>query len=94
MRCFHEFYFFESVRGQNISWLCFSLLVFAALALYGKNTVGYFYLAPEEETKEVLGVLSVLIRIVCSMLFISFPTMHHKIRYLVSDIRKHTVRVP
>ncbi|GLJ06394.1 hypothetical protein SUGI_0038090 [Cryptomeria japonica] len=62
-----------------------SLLVFAAIALYDRNVVGCFYPAPEKETEEILGVLPIAIGIVCSMLFLVFPTRRHGIGYPVSN---------
>ncbi|GLJ06393.1 hypothetical protein SUGI_0038080 [Cryptomeria japonica] len=62
-----------------------SVLVFAAIALYDKNVVGCFYPAPKEETEEILGVLPVAIGLVCTTLFVVFPTTRHGIGYPVSN---------
>lgn len=61
-----------------------SLLVFAAIALYDKNTMRCFYPAPEGEIKEVLDVLPVAMGVLCSSLFVVFPTTRHGIGYPVS----------
>ncbi|KAF5175673.1 Dmp6 [Thalictrum thalictroides] len=61
-----------------------SILVFAAVALFDQNVVNCFYPAPSEETKELLTTLPVGIGVICSMLFIIFPTNRHGIGFPLS----------
>lgn len=58
-----------------------SVLVFAAIALFDKNTVQCFYPTPSKETQEVLTALPVGIGVICSMLFVAFPTQRHGIGF-------------
>ncbi|XP_021726526.1 uncharacterized protein LOC110693674 [Chenopodium quinoa] len=61
-----------------------SVLVFAAIALFDKNTVQCFYPTPSKETQEILTALPVGIGVLCSMLFVAFPTQRHGIGFPVT----------
>ncbi|CAL1398072.1 unnamed protein product [Linum trigynum] len=61
-----------------------SLLVFAATALFDDNVVGCFYPEPSKECLEVLTALPVGFGVVCSMLFVVFPTARHGIGFPLS----------
>ncbi|XP_065878853.1 protein DMP4 [Euphorbia lathyris] len=58
-----------------------SVLVFTAIALFDQNVVSCFYPTPSAETQEVLTSLPVGIGVVCSMLFVVFPTQRHGIGF-------------
>lgn len=58
-----------------------SVLVFAAVALFDRNTVQCFYPTPSKETQEILTALPVGIGAICSMLFVTFPTKRHGIGF-------------
>ncbi|CAO2842890.1 unnamed protein product [Amaranthus hypochondriacus] len=58
-----------------------SVFVFAAIALFDKNTVQCFYPAPSRETQEILTALPIGIGVICSMLFVAFPTQRHGIGF-------------
>ena len=61
-----------------------SILVFAAVALFDQNVVSCFYPAPSDETQEMLTALPVGIGVICSMLFLVFPTKRHGIGFPLS----------
>lgn len=61
-----------------------SVLVFAAVALRDRNVVSCFYPEPEMETKEALGIIPIGIGLICSLLFVVFPTRRHGIGYPVT----------
>lgn len=61
-----------------------SILVFAAIALFDQNVVNCFYPEPSTQAKEVLTALPVGIGVVCSMLFLVFPTKRHGIGFPVT----------
>ena len=61
-----------------------SVLVFSAVALRDKNVLSCFYPQPEQETKEVLDVVPVGIGVICSLLFVVFPSTRHGIGYPVT----------
>eukprot|EP01018_Ginkgo_biloba_P016637 Gb_04839 [translate_table: standard] len=61
-----------------------SVLVFCAVALLDQNVVHCLYPSPKEQTEEVLDVLPVGIGVICSLLFVVFPTTRHGIGYPVS----------
>ncbi|KAF2303282.1 hypothetical protein GH714_016336 [Hevea brasiliensis] len=63
-----------------------SILVFAAIALFDQNVVNCFYPTPSAETQEVLTALPVGIGVICSMLFVVFPTQRHGIGFPLSPI--------
>ncbi|XP_059660063.1 protein DMP4-like [Cornus florida] len=58
-----------------------SISVFAAIALFDQNVVNCLYPSPSEETQEVLRSLPVGIGVICSMLFVVFPTKRHGIGF-------------
>lgn len=62
-----------------------SILVFAAISLFNQNVVNCFYPQPSDGTKEVLTALPVGIGVICSMLFVVFPTKRHGIGFPVTD---------
>ncbi|GMI70632.1 DUF679 domain membrane protein 3 [Hibiscus trionum] len=61
-----------------------SVLVFGAVALRDKNVLKCFYPAPEHETEEVLSIAPVGVGLICSLLFVVFPTTRHGIGYPVT----------
>ncbi|WCJ27097.1 hypothetical protein M5689_008871 [Euphorbia peplus] len=58
-----------------------SILVFAAIALFDQNVVTCFYPTPSVQTQEVLTSLPVGIGVICSMLFVVFPTQRRGIGF-------------
>ncbi|KAF3613955.1 hypothetical protein FXO37_36161 [Capsicum annuum] len=58
-----------------------SILVFAAVALFDQNVVNCFYPTPSYQTQELLAALPVAIGVICSMLFVAFPTERHGIGF-------------
>ncbi|XP_071935097.1 protein DMP6-like [Coffea arabica] len=58
-----------------------SILVFAAVALFNQNVVNCFYPMPSDEAKELLTAMPVGIGVICSMLFVAFPTKRHGIGF-------------
>ncbi|KAF3451426.1 hypothetical protein FNV43_RR07521 [Rhamnella rubrinervis] len=61
-----------------------SILVFAAVALFDQNVVSCFYPEPSDETQEMLTAFPVGIGVICSMLFVVFPTKRHGIGFPLS----------
>jgi len=61
-----------------------SIMVFAAVALFDQNVVSCLYPIPSEDTKQVLTALPVAIGVVCSMMFVTFPTTRHGIGFPLS----------
>ncbi|KZV54215.1 hypothetical protein F511_36783 [Dorcoceras hygrometricum] len=61
-----------------------SILVFAAVAMFDKNVVSCFYPAPSEEDLEILTALPVTVGVICSLLFLLFPTKRHGIGFPLS----------
>lgn len=61
-----------------------SILIFAAVALFDQNVVNCFYPLPSQEAQEVLTSLPVGIGVICSMLFIVFPTQRNGIGFPLS----------
>ncbi|KAI4296184.1 hypothetical protein L6164_036163 [Bauhinia variegata] len=74
-------------RLRFIDWLhaVLSVLVFGAVALRDKNLVNCFYPTPGHETQEVLDIVPVGIGLICSLLFVVFPTRRHGIGYPVTQ---------
>ncbi|KAF8712595.1 hypothetical protein HU200_028349 [Digitaria exilis] len=61
-----------------------SVAVFGVVAVRDKNVVRCFYPAPPKETEEVLDILPLGVGVLCSLLFVAFPTRRHGIGYPVS----------
>jgi hypothetical protein len=56
-----------------------SAIIFVAIALLDQNVVSCFYPIPSEDAKQLLTALPVVIGVIGSMLFVSFPTARHNI---------------
>ncbi|XP_050205718.1 protein DMP7 [Mercurialis annua] len=56
-----------------------SMLVFGAVALFDKNVVNCFCPTPSDEVKDLLVAVPVGVGVVCSILFLKFPTKRHGI---------------
>ncbi|CAN4110727.1 unnamed protein product [Withania somnifera] len=64
------------------------VLVFVAVALKDKNVVSCFYPTPDHETKQVLDIVPIGIGVICSLLFVVFPTRRHGIGFPVTPDRR------
>ncbi|XP_050377637.1 protein DMP3-like [Argentina anserina] len=62
-----------------------SVLVFGAVAFRDKNVVGCLYPMPGHETQEVLDIVPIGVGLLCSLLFVVFPTTRHGIGYPLSS---------
>lgn len=62
-----------------------SFFVFLAVALFDENVVSCFYPEPSDEAREVLTALPVGIGVMCSLLFVVFPTKRHGIGFPLSE---------
>nr|GMC46203.1 protein DMP3 [Ipomoea batatas]GMC80804.1 protein DMP3 [Ipomoea batatas] len=62
-----------------------SVLVFVAIALRDKNVVSCLYPKPNHETQEVLDVVPIGIGLLCSLMFLVFPTRRHGIGFPVTS---------
>jgi len=62
-----------------------SVAVFGVVAARDKNVVRCFYPAPPRETEEVLDILPLGVGVLCSLLFVAFPTRRHGIGYPVTS---------
>ncbi|KAK3000124.1 hypothetical protein RJ639_024687 [Escallonia herrerae] len=61
-----------------------SILVFGTVTLLDKNVVKCLYPTPSEEAKEVLATLPIGVGVICSLLFVAFPTKRHGIGFPLS----------
>ncbi|KAL7205783.1 hypothetical protein ACSBR2_018659 [Camellia fascicularis] len=73
-------------RLRFIDWVhaILSVLVFGAVAFRDKNVVKCLYPSPGHETEEVLDIVPIAIGLICSLLFVVFPTRRHGIGCPVS----------
>ncbi|KAJ0969450.1 hypothetical protein J5N97_022327 [Dioscorea zingiberensis] len=62
-----------------------SVMVFASIALRDKNVVSCFYPLPEHETQEVLDIVPLGVGVLCSCLFVLFPTRRHGVGFPVTN---------
>lgn len=61
-----------------------SVFVFGAVALFDQNIVKCLYPMPAEEAKELLATLPVIVGLICSFLFVCFPSKRHGIGFPLS----------
>ncbi|KAI6701737.1 hypothetical protein NL676_016061 [Syzygium grande] len=73
-------------RRGFIDWVhaLLSVLVFGAVALRDKNVVSCLYPNAGHEAQEVMDIVPVGIGLICSLLFVVFPTRRHGIGYPVT----------
>ncbi|KAM0854962.1 hypothetical protein ACQ4PT_050085 [Festuca glaucescens] len=63
-----------------------SVAVFGVVAARDKNVVGCFYgPSPAKETAEALDIVPLGVGVLCSLLFVAFPTRRHGIGYPVTN---------
>ncbi|CAK8577053.1 unnamed protein product [Lathyrus sativus] len=72
------------LRLIDLFHACGSILVFGAIALFNQSVVTCLAPKPSEEAKEILGALPIGIGILCSFLFVLFPTQRHGIGFPLS----------
>ncbi|KVI06908.1 protein DMP6-like [Cynara cardunculus var. scolymus] len=58
-----------------------SIMVFATVALFNEDVVKCFYPSPSDEAKGLLTTLPLGFGVLCSMLFVVFPTKRHGIGF-------------
>ncbi|XP_062083841.1 protein DMP3 [Humulus lupulus] len=73
-------------RIMFIDWVhaVLSVLVFGVVAARDKNVVACLYPQPGHTAEEVLDIVPMGIGIICSLLFVVFPTKRHGIGYPVT----------
>ena len=73
-------------KVRLIDWVhaVLSVLVFGSVALRDKNVLSCFYPKPGHETQEVLDIVPLGVGIICSFLFVVFPTSRQGIGYPVT----------
>ncbi|KAK4799692.1 hypothetical protein SAY86_025057 [Trapa natans] len=78
-------------RLTFIDWVhaILSVLVFGAVALRDRNVVSCLYPAAGHETQEVLNIAPIGVGVLCSLLFVVFPTRRHGIGYPLTSGRYH-----
>lgn len=76
------------VRAVDIVHGVLSVLVFGTVAFRDKNVVGCLYPDPGKETREVLDIVPIGVGVICSLLFVVFPTKRHGIGYPITHPNK------
>ncbi|XP_028792334.1 protein DMP3-like [Neltuma alba] len=74
----------KKVRLLDFIHAVLSLAVFVAVAMRDRNVVSCLYPSPAVETKQVLDIVPVGIGLICSLLFVVFPTTRHGVGYPVT----------
>jgi hypothetical protein len=80
----HELNAKYQLRFIDFMHAVMSILVFSAIALFDHNVVKCLFPSPSHETREILTALPVGIGVICSMMFVAFPTHRHGIGFPVS----------
>ncbi|KAK7246910.1 hypothetical protein RIF29_41781 [Crotalaria pallida] len=70
-------------KVRLIDWVhgVLSVMVFSAMAMKDKNVLSCYYPKAEHKTQEILDIVPVGIGLICSLLFVVFPTTRHGIGY-------------
>ncbi|XP_028125705.1 protein DMP6-like [Camellia sinensis] len=63
-----------SLKMVDFFYAFISIVVFSAVALFDQNVVKCFYSNPSDEAKELLETLPIGVGVICSRLFVAFPT--------------------
>ncbi|KAI3770396.1 hypothetical protein L6452_01527 [Arctium lappa] len=73
-------------RLRFIDWVhaVLTVLVFGAVALRDRNVVSCFYPTPGHEAQEVLDIVPIGVGLICSLLFVVFPTRRHGIGHPIN----------
>ncbi|KAI9121864.1 hypothetical protein K1719_007254 [Acacia pycnantha] len=74
----------KRVRFLDFIHAVLSLSVFVAVALRDRNVVSCLYPSPAVETKQVLDIVPVGMGMICSLLFVVFPTTRHGVGYPIT----------
>ncbi|XP_057417752.1 LOW QUALITY PROTEIN: protein DMP6 [Lotus japonicus] len=72
------------LRFIDLTHAVMSILVFAAVALFDQNVVKCFFPSPSHEMREILTAFPIGVGVICSMLFVVFPTQRHGIGFPLS----------
>lgn len=56
-----------------------TVVVFIVVALFDQNVVGCFYPEPSEEMKDMLVNVPAVVGIICTGLFVLFPSTRHAV---------------
>ncbi|XP_062203537.1 protein DMP6-like [Phragmites australis] len=73
------------IRFLDFAHAIVSAMIFVAIALFDQNVESCFYPIPSEDTRQLLTTLPVVIGVIGSMLFVSFPTTRHGIGFSLSQ---------
>lgn len=76
----------KKYRLRFIDWIhaIVSAFVLINLAVRDKNVINCFYPQPSHEVQEVLDIVPIGLGLLCSFLFVIFPTKRHGIGYPVT----------
>ncbi|KAK6134737.1 hypothetical protein DH2020_031346 [Rehmannia glutinosa] len=72
------------IRFVDFFHAMMSVMVFAAVAMFDKNVISCFCPTPSEEALEILTTVPVTVGVICSLLFVLFPTRRHGIGFPLS----------
>ncbi|KAJ6683354.1 hypothetical protein OIU85_007078 [Salix viminalis] len=67
------------LRFMDVLHAFMSILVFGAVSLFDKNVVRCFFPTPTDEAKDLLIAVPATIGVICSILFLAFPSKRHGI---------------
>ena len=72
------------MKGVDFFHGFLSMVVFGTVALFDQNVVKCFYPVPSKAVTELLATVPVAVGVVCSLLFLCFPTRRHGIGFPLS----------
>ncbi|XP_049399490.1 protein DMP6-like [Solanum stenotomum] len=61
-----------------------SILVFCAVAAFDQNVMKCLYPSPSPDAQEILAILPMAVGVICTFLFVVFPTTRHGIGFPLS----------
>ncbi|XP_059274606.1 protein DMP7-like [Lycium ferocissimum] len=61
-----------------------SILVFGAVATFDQNVIKCLYPSPSPDAQEILAILPMAVGVICTLMFVAFPTTRHGIGFPLS----------
>ncbi|XP_015060040.1 protein DMP7-like [Solanum pennellii] len=79
----------EDVEKYKLKFIDFfhaflSILVFCAVAAFDQNVMKCLYPSPSLDAQEILAILPMVVGVICTFLFVVFPTTRHGIGFPLS----------
>ncbi|KAK4344152.1 hypothetical protein RND71_037246 [Anisodus tanguticus] len=72
------------LRFLDVFHALLSILVFCVVADFDQNVMKCLYPSPSPAAQEILAILPMAVGVICTLMFVAFPTTHHGIGFPLS----------